>query len=190
MQILTPRLNLRLLVDRDASDFSDAVSNSRARLSLWLPWAEKMNLADAEIYIQKMQSQSSAKIGFALGLRSRSSQEFWGELGIHHIDWDRLSFELGYWLSNSALGKGIATEAAEAVCSYLFAKFAAEEILILCDQKNQASQRIPRALGFKLIETRANDSVDVGGMPRTTLVYRMLKENFHSSLLPQISFPD
>lgn len=71
-----------------------------------------------------------------------------GMTGAHRQSTDR-PFEIGYWLAPEAWGKGIATEAAEALIEWLDARGQADELVSGYFKDNPASGRVLEKLGFE-----------------------------------------
>ncbi|WP_084398378.1 GNAT family N-acetyltransferase [Henriciella aquimarina] len=71
-----------------------------------------------------------------------------GTIGAHRLSADR-PYEIGYWIAPEAWGKGIATEAAQAVIEWLEAIGAADEIVSGYFADNPASGRVLEKLGFE-----------------------------------------
>ncbi len=73
-------------------------------------------------------------------------------------------FELGYWVSLPARGRGVATEAAHAVSHFAFSTLRAETLLAGHFADNPASGRVLEKIGFrKTGDTRLQFSLGRGG---------------------------
>jgi RimJ/RimL family protein N-acetyltransferase len=72
-----------------------------------------------------------------------------GSIGIHRqVDIYRKSAELGYWLGEEYWGKGIASEAANAMVQYAFNHFDINRIYASVFERNKASMRVLEKCGF------------------------------------------
>lgn len=67
--------------------------------------------------------------------------------------------ELGYWLDASMTGRGLATEATEALLAVAEKLPGMTRAEIRCDPRNEPSAAIPRRLGFVLASTDADTQV-------------------------------
>jgi RimJ/RimL family protein N-acetyltransferase len=67
--------------------------------------------------------------------------------------------EIGYWVREGWLRRGIAAAAARALTSTAFRVPGIEEVHIHCDEANVASAGVPRRLGFRLFRT-VEDNVE------------------------------
>jgi RimJ/RimL family protein N-acetyltransferase len=76
-----------------------------------------------------------------------------GELigAVGYVRADNGSAEIGYWLGKPWWGQGYASEAAEALVAYCFAKEGFERLTCCHFLDNVASQRIIKKLGFRLV---------------------------------------
>jgi [ribosomal protein S5]-alanine N-acetyltransferase len=76
-----------------------------------------------------------------------------GELigAVGYVRSDSGSAEIGYWIGKPWWGQGYASEAAEALVNYCFAKEGFHRLTCCHFTDNHASQRIITKLGFKLI---------------------------------------
>lgn len=60
---------------------------------------------------------------------------------------------LGYWLEESAWGRGFASEAATAVVRFAFEKVGLSRLRAAHASENEASSRVLRKLGFQLLDS-------------------------------------
>jgi RimJ/RimL family protein N-acetyltransferase len=81
-----------------------------------------------------------------------------GAIGFRlHKDVERVSAEVGYWLSESLWGRGIATEALIAMTKFAVEKYGLTRIYAMPYEWNPASMRVLEKAGYKL-EVRMNRS--------------------------------
>lgn len=86
----------------------------------------------------------------ALLIFDRQDHRLLGGTGFHSINWRDRRFELGYWVAPSEWGKGIATEAAHAVCQEAFRALRMHRVHACVLSFNPRSVRVLRKLGFHL----------------------------------------
>jgi RimJ/RimL family protein N-acetyltransferase len=86
-----------------------------------------------------------------------------GGVGLRHVDDD--VYELGYWLTKSHWGQGLATEAARELIRYGQEHLTHPRIIAHCMKGNAASQSVLKKLGFAVI-----DDVEIYSMPRQRLM--------------------
>lgn len=98
-----------------------------------------------------------------------------GGIGIElHRDVERVSAEIGYWLGESAWGRGIVTEALTAVTAEMFRQFDLTRIYALPFADNLASVRVLEKAGYAL-EGRLRQSAIKDGTIRDQLLYAAYK---------------
>ena len=98
-----------------------------------------------------------------------------GGIGIElHRDVERVSAEIGYWLGESAWGRGIVTEALIAVTAEMFRQFDLTRIYALLFADNLASVRVLEKAGY-VLEGHLRQSAIKDGTVRDQLLYAAYK---------------
>jgi RimJ/RimL family protein N-acetyltransferase len=69
--------------------------------------------------------------------------------------------EIGYWVRADACGRGLATEATQAVIALALGLPDIDRLTIHCDERNVASAAIPRRLGFRLADSPEPSGIQV-----------------------------
>lgn len=99
---------------------------------------------------------------------------------------DANSNELGYWLGTPFQGRGLMTEAAEAVITYGFLQKGLAQIGICTDPVNRRSRRVISKCGF-IFEGRIRRTYKIyDGSLRDSLLFSLLREEWeerHRSLI-------
>lgn len=72
--------------------------------------------------------------------------ELWGACALIGIQPDRA--EIGYWVKRDARGRGIAVRAVRLVSEWALLELGVEQVDLLTDVRNQASQRVAEKAGF------------------------------------------
>jgi RimJ/RimL family protein N-acetyltransferase len=86
-----------------------------------------------------------------------------GAIGFRlHSDVERVSAEVGYWLSESLWGQGIATEALIAMTKYAIDTFGLTRIYAMPFEWNPASMRVLEKAGYKLEVRMSRSAVKDG----------------------------
>lgn len=83
----------------------------------------------------------------------------------------------GFWLARTFWGRGLMTEAAEAVTAYAFDDLGWPELFVTNAASNLASHRIKEKQGFELIEVREDRFVEG---PRPKEVWRLTAQAWRS----------
>jgi len=98
-----------------------------------------------------------------------------GGIGIElPTDVERVSAEIGYWLGESVWGRGIVTEALQAVTAQAFQQFDLTRIYALPFADNRASVRVLEKAGY-MLEGHLRRSAIKDGTIRDQLLYAAYK---------------
>lgn len=164
--IRTGRLTLRRPEARDAEAISEALANYRvAKMLVRVP--QPYHLEDAEDWLASIDGpgtdSSPGTWTFAItlgGVRAILAPEIEAAngnvsdqlIGVVSIEWceagDRTGWHLGYWLAEAHWGKGIMTDAVNAVIARFFSVMMGETLFSSVMADNPASLRIQGKLGF------------------------------------------
>ena len=107
-------LELRPLALSDADAFLSLIADNRAHLDRWLRWSGRVQtLDDARVLIERFAHKLEAGDGFHAGLWLNGQLS--GGIVCHGINRESRKSEIGYWLSEAYVGKGIVTRACRAV---------------------------------------------------------------------------
>ena len=182
-QLLGERVLLRPHQPGDGQALWEAVDESREHILPWMPWGEKHRTpADSEEHVRKSQTRWLLREDLAVGVWDRASGRYLGGSGLHRIDWEVPSFEIGYWLRRSAVGHGYMTEAAWLLCRFAFDSLGANRVFIRCGANNHRSAAIARRLGFVPEGTLRNDKRDTNGALYDMLMFGMTPQDYATAL--------
>ncbi len=132
----------------DVNELFRLISESREKLSDWLPWIEFVRSIDderhiVEQWIYEMQLKS------AIHLCVTYDSQIAGLVGTHQIDWMNQRTSVGYWMGNPYVGRHFTTEATAILLNYLFEKLKIHRVFIQAATENEPSNRVIKRLGFK-----------------------------------------
>ncbi len=155
MPITTPRLIIQPPQLNDAQAVHTAILESFEELHKFMPWAqEKQTIEATEEFIRTAVAnwilQRNEEPYLPLFIFDNITKEFIGATGLHHFDWQVPCLEVGYWIRTSRAGKGLMTEAINALTQYAFKELQVKRIAITCDTQNTKSKNIPERLGYTL----------------------------------------
>jgi RimJ/RimL family protein N-acetyltransferase len=171
----TPRLTVRAYRLEDAEAVFRTTNDHREHLLPWMPWASGVRqIADSAKYIAEQIIATTAGPIFSVigvGIFERDSGEFLGGTGVHDLQPNAASCDVGYWIRGDRCGQGIATEACRHVMSWAFSDPSAgglglRRLGIYCSSANAASRRVPEKLGLRL-EVRQRENYYVEGLGLT-----------------------
>jgi RimJ/RimL family protein N-acetyltransferase len=155
--IRTGRLTLRRPEVRDAEAIASALGNHQvARMLTRVP--QPYHVDDAVEWLDGLNDRAQRGWFFAItsgGLRrillsdvSQVANDDDRLIGFVSVEWRGEGWHLGYWLDQPHGGKGIMTEAVNAVLARFFHGFMGETIFSGAIAENVASLRIQNKLGF------------------------------------------
>jgi len=176
----TERLILRTPLPADATAIQEALEESFADLHIWMDWATTLqSLDDTRAVIDRHQAKYKSAEDFTVSAFLKNSGQFVLNAGLHPRNWSVPKFEIGYWCRISMQAKGYVTEVVRELTKAAFDEMAAKRVEIRCDSRNHRSRRVAERAGYRLeaklrYDDRAND-----GSLRDTLVYALLRDDFH-----------
>jgi ribosomal-protein-serine acetyltransferase len=144
---LSENRELRVLKESDAGELHEVIDANRAYLSHWMPWAAGQTLEDTSAFIQRTREQLVNNDGFQVAIVEHG--RIVGVVGFHGVDWRHRSTSLGYWLAESAQGRGTMARAVHALVDHAFATWQLHRVEIRAGIDNARSRAIPEHLGFK-----------------------------------------
>ncbi|MEZ4713461.1 MAG: GNAT family N-acetyltransferase [Caldilineaceae bacterium] len=161
----------------DGPELNAAVIDSLAELKPWMPWAQKPpTLEESEENARRGHVRFMTREDLWLLLFSKGTHTMVGGSGLHRIDWDIPSFEIGYWVRTPYAGQGYITEAVAAITDFAFDVLGARRVFIKCDAKNERSAAVARRLDFSFEGTLHCDTRDHFGNLRDTLVFAKVRK--------------
>lgn len=169
-------LSLQLLEESHAGSLLHLVDANRIHLREWLPWVDNMQEVEhSHNYILSCQKQfeEGTDLGFAIMFRNKMA----GRIGIHHINQQNKTGEIGYWLAGGLQGMGIVTRCCTALIRYGFTGLGLNRIVIKCAVGNDRSRAIAEKLNFQK-EGILRQGEWVNGSFVDLYQYAMLKEEW------------
>ena len=172
----------------DGDALWEAVEESREHILPWLPWGDThKSPADSEAFARKMHARWLLREDLALAVWDRAGETYLGGSGLHRMEWNVPSFEIGYWLRKSAVGHGYMTEAAWLVTEMAFDKLGANRVFIRCASGNLRSAAIPPRLGYTLEGTLRNANRNTRGDLCDMHLFAMTPEGFEQARRERVS---
>ncbi len=172
LPIVTPRLLIRHMLPGDGVAATEAITETFDQLHETMAWAKKIPTEeDSEIraresYVDFLQRKDLQMLGF-----ERNSGRLVIFTGLHRIDWQVRTFEIGYWVRTSAQGQGYATEAANALTRYAFEVLEARRVGIGHAEGNAASKAVIEKLAFPYTCEFKSDEIVATGEIKDTHFY-------------------
>lgn len=177
MSIITERLLIRPPKSGDGKIINEAIAETYQDLKHFMPWADPIpSLDDTEEYVRMGEAnwilKSNSEPYLPLFIFEKTSMQFLGATGYHHMNWDIPSFEIGYWVRCNQRQRGYISEAVNAITRYAFLVLKAKRLGITCDVSNSRSKKIPERLGYVLEGTLKNHRIKpLDNTVSDTLIY-------------------
>jgi len=145
-----------------ATNMFSYVDQDRERLEKFLPWVFMTNsVKDEEDYILSTHKKWDEMSLFDYGLFRKEDDLYMGNLGVHTINWESNSCELGYWILGEFEGNGYMSDAVLTLEQYLFQQ-GFNRIQIRCSSINERSSNIPKRNQYQLDGVLREDAVELG----------------------------
>lgn len=173
-RIETARLVLRAPEPNDAEGLFPHASNPD--VARYVTWAAHASLDDTRAFIAWASTNVDKSNNLVWIIEHEGAPI--GAIGLHGIRWGlraiRCDFaDLGYWIGHGYWGKGLMSEAAQAVVEWGFTTCGLHKITVMCLEENVGSRRVIEKLGFRFVG-RAEADVWRDGAWHTHLKYEML----------------
>lgn len=180
--LCTERLILRPMRVSDGVDMYRYAR--REDVTTYLLWAPHPSIDYTKEYLKYIEARYAVGEFFDWGVIDRESGHMIGTCGFTSIDAPHNAGEIGYVLNPEFHGRGIATEAAEAVLYFGFEIIGLHRIEAKFMQGNAASLRVMEKLGMSL-EGYRRDAMLVKGVYRTIGVCSILADDFQNTGTPE-----
>jgi putative acetyltransferase len=141
-------------------------------------WAPHESVADSKMRIKKVFLRSGI---WKITLKGEGKAI--GSIGFENDNRriDMKSKELGYSLSEEYWGRGIMTEAGEAVLRYAFEELKLDVVSIVTTPDNKRSQRVIEKLGFTYEGTLREGQMTYNGKIKDTMCFSMLRREWEAA---------
>ncbi len=171
----TPRLELVLPHRRYAGEVVRLLNDrSVVRWTLRIPFPYRA--ADATAFYARWRKGWRAATNLPLQVVRRADGRLVGGFGLHRVDPEHSSAEVGYWIGRPFRRQGYGREALEAVTRLAFRRLGLYRLEARVFPGNAASSALLLAAGFRY-EGRLRAAVRKGGRPRDELVYGRLRDD-------------
>lgn len=133
----------------DLAVLDSAIVRNREHLLPWVgDWikAEPIGMERRRELLQSWVESYEAGAGNTLGIFL--GDQLVGGTGLHDRNGEH-DVEVGYWVDPAYEGRGIATRVTRALMERAFASPAVERVLLIHNEDNAKSRRIPEKLGFR-----------------------------------------
>ncbi|MEO0067969.1 MAG: GNAT family protein [candidate division WOR-3 bacterium] len=169
------RLLLRKLKFEDAVDiFEYASAPEVTRLTIFDTHKE---INDAQTFLQQAIARYEKKEALEFGIIFKPESKLVGTGGFSRLELVNGCGEVGYVLSRSYWGRGVATEALQAIIKFGFEKLKLNRIQACCFEENIASARVMEKAGMKF-EGLQRQRVFAKGRYGDVRIYALLRREY------------
>jgi RimJ/RimL family protein N-acetyltransferase len=170
---------LRCWEPNDAAALKEAVDASIDHLRPWMPWVENepQTIEEKVELLRGFRGRFDTDQDYVMAIFSRDESEVWGGTGLHTRRGDD-AFEIGYWIRESRIGQGLATEATAALTKVAFEICGVDRVEIRVDPPNERSRKVPAKLGY-IEEATLRRRLEPG--PRDVVIYSMFADGYEGS---------
>ncbi|HEV2623003.1 MAG TPA: GNAT family N-acetyltransferase [Frateuria sp.] len=150
LELAEEALLLRAWRTEDATALHEAVRESLAGIGRWLPWCHAgYDLDEAQAWIRHCRERWVAQEQFAFGVFEQDTGALLGSAGLNQRNHVHRSANMGYWVRQSRLGRGIASHATRLAARFGFDTLGLVRIEIVALPDNRASRRTAERAGAR-----------------------------------------
>jgi ribosomal-protein-serine acetyltransferase len=144
-----PGLRLKQLEVSQAERVFNLIDQNREYLGKWLPFPDKTHeVNDSKSFIESMLNDRANNQQYGYGIEFEG--EIVGHTSLMHLKDDK-DPEIGYWIAQSASGKGITTKAVKALTAFGVNSLGLEHIIIRARPENIGSNKVAEKAGYEFI---------------------------------------
>lgn len=174
----TERLVISIYENGDGGELYALLRSNCEHLQEEVPLSRSAtSIEDAEAYVREKRLAWLSRERLVPKVVEKSSGRIIGELWLEP-KWEKMIFEVGYFLEEASLGRGYATEAVMGAVSFLFTELESRKLEILTKATNEKSIAVAERCGFReegrireRSRTNAGEAVDL-------LVFGLLRSEY------------
>lgn len=139
---------LRTFRAEDVDAVYEAVVESFAELTVWMPWCHKdYQKEDTAAYVLSRDEARQNETEYSFAIIELETNAFLGVLGINSINRVNKFANLGYWVRTSRTGRGIALRATRLGARFVLEQLDLHRVEIMASVDNLPSQRVAEKAG-------------------------------------------
>ena len=162
----------------DIGAMYEAVRESVAEVSPWLPWChEGYTVEETTSFVMAREEAWKNDEAYAFGVFDAASGTYLGGVGLNFINRVHQCANLGYWVRSSRTGRGVASAATRLASRFALERLGFQRIEILAAVGNHASRRVAEKAGAAL-EGTLRKRLLVNGHPQDAVLYSLVAEDF------------
>jgi RimJ/RimL family protein N-acetyltransferase len=180
LRVETERLILRPWEPEEATAFRGLALANQCHLLPWMPWAHQ--IGDVSEYLQRFRhwrAAIDARQDLVFGVFTKDGRPI-GGTGMHPSVGPQ-AFEIGYWIDQSSVGRGLVTEWVAALVHLGLTVLGTDRLEIRCRPDNERSSGVARRLGFQHECTQRRRIPDGRGGLVDVMVWALYRDQLASS---------
>jgi RimJ/RimL family protein N-acetyltransferase len=167
-------LLLRPLQRTDREALFEAVTESVAQISPWLPWCHTgYAIAETDAFIESCITAWAQQTHFPFAIFDARTGQYFGGTGVNHIERMNRLGNVGYWIRTSATRRGMASKAVRLVARFAFETVQLVRLEIVVRPENSGSRRVAEKAGAKF-ETMARNRIFQHGKTYDAALYSLI----------------
>jgi RimJ/RimL family protein N-acetyltransferase len=175
----TERLTVRCPAPGDGKAVFEATMDSLDELREFpasLPWAiQTPSIEASEAFCRNGVENFAARRDFPFLFVLQETGTVVGCGGIHRPQWSSATFDIGWWGRTPYLGRGLITEAVQALLQFAFSDLRARRVQAIVDEMNGKSRRLCERVGLTLEHTQRDCGTDVDAGSRNLQIYALME---------------
>lgn len=132
----------------DALPMYEAARESMEQLRAWMTWYRAdFSLAQAEAFVTQSARAWAHGEQYSFAIIDARDNVFLGSVGLNQLNSAHKFANVGYWVRNSAAGRGVATAAVRQVAAFGLRELKLHRLEFLIPTVNVGSQRVAQKVG-------------------------------------------
>ena len=171
-------VRVRTYRETDVQALYEAVRESIADVSPWLPWCHQgYSIEESREFVSSRNSAARGDEHYSFAVFEKdNSRRLCGGVGLNFISRVHQFGNLGYWVRTGATGKGFASRAARLVAQFGFEQLGLQRIEIVAALPNVASQRVAEKIGA-VREGVLRKRLRIRGAPHDAVLFSLVRED-------------
>ncbi len=170
-------ISIRPMKVEDAEEVYNTIVKNREHLLKWFEWPDiYKSVDDAKAFLENFSYENPYE---HYGLGIWENERYIGSVALLRGSEQNKHSEVGYWLAESHMGRGIMTRAVLALLKVVFNDFGMHKVNIKCVVYNLKSIAVPERLNFEF-EGIERDAVLVRGKYYDVRSYSILDHEFQN----------
>jgi len=158
MQLITKRLRLRELKEKDLKDVVKLLNNKKiSRYLETVPYPYKMKNAKTFLKHCKNKAKEKPRKSYPFFIELKQTKKIIGAIGLNSINRFSKTASIGYWLGQKYWRQGYMGEAITKILDFAFNKIKLRRINVEVYTENKGSNAIIKKMGFVFEGTARKD---------------------------------